>query len=133
MDPPPSFCVLAEAGMERQALIIDGWPALMSLELALRYLSADEPTFHRLVWEHGLESVELSPEVLRWKKADLDRLIKRMPTSRSAAPGIYNAGRSAISDADIDRIARAVTKHGGLAEPTRPPELVSIKDGGCWG
>jgi helix-turn-helix protein len=125
---PSVLLGLTEKSMDQQALIIDGWPALMSLELASRYLSADEPTFHRLVWEYGVEAVELNLDVLRWRKAALDRLIKRLPTSKVAAPGIYNPGRLAISDEDIDRIARAVAKYGGIAEPIRPPELVSIKD-----
>lgn len=114
--------------MERQAFIIDGWPTLMSLDLALRYLSLDEATFCAVAEEYGVETVELRPDMPRWRKADLDRLIKRLPTRRGLAATRWQPEKLAISDADLERLAVAIARHIGSDERAVPSELLSIKD-----
>ncbi len=114
--------------MERHAIIIDGWPALMSVELATRYLSIDEATFRGLMREYRLETVEPRPDVQRWRKTDLDRLAKRLPANTSFSASNVEPVRLVISDADVERIAQAIARQRGTGERGQPPELMSIKD-----
>ena len=114
--------------MERHAIVIDGWPTLMSLDLALRYLSIDEASFFAVADDYCVEAVEVRPNMPRWKKADLDRLLKRLPTWRGLAATHRQPEKLAISDADLERLAVAISRHMGSGDVAVPSELVSIKD-----
>jgi excisionase family DNA binding protein len=114
--------------MERQPIFFEGWPALMPREMAARYLCVDEDAFCRAVSEHGLDAVEIDHDTQRWKKADLDRLIKRLPSSKIAALPRSHAVRLQLGDVEIERLAIAIAKHIGSRAPQREPELVSIKE-----
>lgn len=114
--------------MEAQRVFLDGWPALMSMDLACRYLSVDEPTFRSVAMEYRLDAVELEDSIPRWKKADLDRLTKRLPTHTSFSASHLPAGKPSITDADIQKIVRALAEHVADTGPRPSPELVSIKE-----
>jgi len=100
----------------------------MTLDLACRYLSVDEPTFRSVVTEHRLDEVALADGAPRWKKADLDRLTKRLPTQPSFSAYRLPASKSSITDADIQRIVRALAEQVAGSEHRPTPELVSIKE-----
>lgn len=114
--------------MDRHAIVVDGWPTLMSLDLALRYLSVDEATFCAVAEEFGVETIELRPDMPRWRKADLDRLIKRLPIRRGVAATRRQPAGLVISEAEIERLALVIARHLGSREPGQAPELLSIKD-----
>lgn len=113
--------------MDGQPIAVNAWPALMSLDLASRYLSTDEGTFSSLIEDYRIETVELRPGVLRWRKIDLDRLQRRLPTKVVQASRAKHAA-PAIGDADLERLAKAIARHLDGVRRAPSAELVSIKD-----
>lgn len=101
----------------------------MSLDMAALYLSVDHSTFRRLALDHSIDAIDVGLEAPRWRKVDLDRLTRRLPTIPSL-PDIARADRRLMSDADIDTLATAVAKRVATNEPRGTPELFSIKDAG---
>jgi len=56
------------------------WPALMTTELACAYTSLARGSFQLLASKHGVLPVECAGlAVTRWRRADLDRLIDKLP------------------------------------------------------
>ena len=100
--------------MERPRLNIDGWPALMSLDMAALYLSIDDATFLRLALDHRVYAVDVDLEAPRWRKVDLDRLTRWLPTIMSF-PADPRVDQRLISDADIEKLATAVAKRIGTS------------------
>ena len=115
--------------MDRKRVIIDGWPVLMSLDVSALYLSVDHSTFLRLALEHCVQAVDVGLESPRWRKADLDRLVRRLPAI-PASPSAETIDRRSMSDADIDKLATAVAQRISADESRCAPELFSIKDAG---
>jgi len=63
---------------------IEGWPALMTLELACRYLSLEPARFRALAERNRILPVEVDDEGVLWGRADLDRLVKHLPAARES-------------------------------------------------
>lgn len=100
----------------------------MSLDLASRYLSVDQGTFRRLAAEHRVETVEAGDGEPRWRKLDLDRLCKRLPTRPTDIQLRQQAQGLPVSEADIARLAEAIAMRSATTVPRPSPELVSIKE-----
>lgn len=111
--------------MERQRIVLDGWPALMSSDLAARYLSVDDDTFRRLAAEYRLEHVDLQDSLQRWRKSDLDRLIRRLPVVPAAT---FHSPSQPSNNIDIDKLAAALARHMAAGERQPTSKFLSIKD-----
>ena len=51
----------------------------MPLAMAARYLSLDENSFQLVIAEARIGTVDLGLELERWRKSDLDRLLRQLP------------------------------------------------------
>ena len=86
---------------------IAAWPTLLTDEAARNYLSIERHRFESLVAKHRVRQVEVEPAVLRWRKADLDRLVRYLlPEAEPHSLGPHPGGQ--LSDAAIAAIASAV-------------------------
>lgn len=56
----------------------EGWPALLTQEMAGRYLSLDMCVFEKVVGRFHVNPVEPASGCVRWRKADLDRVARRL-------------------------------------------------------
>lgn len=105
-----------------------GWPALMSTEMAARYLSVDEQTLLRLVDQFHNPAIEIEGLSIRWRKQDLDRLIKKLPL---VSPSVREADRPRLLKLDssqLDKLAEQVARRIECAQPNTISKLVSIND-----
>ena len=115
--------------MEPKRSVIEGWPALLSSEMAARYLSVDEITLTEFAIRWGIDPVELETDSPRWRRSDLDRLIRRLPTT--AIADVFSRPRQVgLDDTTIERIASAVALRLGARGRDSQRSLVSIKDAG---
>lgn len=55
------------------------WPAMMDLPLALAYTTLKEGAFRAVMARAGVQPVDLGLSILRWRRADLDGAIDRLP------------------------------------------------------
>ncbi len=108
--------------------LVEAWPALLSEEMAARYLSLELTSFRRVAVRHHLQSVALEENSVRWRKTDLDQLVRRLRSVPTESLEYSRAGLARLNDVDIERIAVAVARHleGRASHPV--PTLVSIKD-----
>lgn len=114
--------------MANNGIYVDGWPALMTTEMAARYFSMDEPCFFQLASRHQTPVIEIDDLGARWRKQDLDRLLKKLPASaplQSANPG---ARLVRLEDKQVRAIADAVAQQLASNGPNSVPKLVSIKE-----
>ena len=105
-----------------------GWPALMSSEMAARYLSVDEQTLFRLADQFNNPTIEIEGLSIRWRKQDLDRLIKKLPL---VSPSVRDADRPRslnLNSSQLDEIAEQVAQRIERAQPNTTAKLVSIND-----
>lgn len=89
------------------AFAIAAWPTLLTDEAACRYLSVERATFESLVSKHRIREVEVEEGVCRWRKTDLDRLVKyllREAEPRQLSPRVGNT----LPEGAIMAIAAAV-------------------------
>lgn len=99
------------------------WPALLTAELAARYLSVDENSLRVLAQAHGVGPVDLKVELERWRRTDLDRLVRGLPT-KPIVPSLRDPPTGRISDADLDRIAARIQG----AKPAPQRRVYSFKE-----
>lgn len=105
-----------------------GWPALMSSEMAARYLSVDEQTLLRLADKFKNPAIEIEGLSIRWRKQDLDRLIKKLPL---VSPSVREADRPMLLKLDssqLNEIAEQVVRRIERAQSSSLGKLVSIND-----
>lgn len=103
------------------------WPALMTTSLASRYLSMDENSLRPVAKRAGIAPVDLGLELERWRRSDLDRLVKSLPEGAAPLPlggRVQGPVLVGLSETDLDRIAARVR---GLA-PVVDRHAYSIKD-----
>lgn len=107
---------------------IDGWPGLMSTEMATRYLSVEEARFLELASRFRIPAADAEDGLLRWRKQDLDRLIHRLPSVE--APPARNRIKHLIrlEEAHIEAIADAVAERLRCEPSISGRKLVSIKE-----
>lgn len=112
----------------QQLSLVEGWPALMSTEMAARYISADEQRFLGLASTFDLPCVQIDGLSARWRKQDLDRMIKKLPTA--SARHFSDPGKHffRLHHAEVEAIANAVAmqldRHGTKSDS----KLVSINE-----
>jgi hypothetical protein len=82
------------------------WPAMMELEMALAYTRLGEDSFRSLLSRHGVRAVDLGNSLVRWRKADIDAMIDRLPL-RQPRLGRDSPASSAGADAPIQDPAAA--------------------------
>ncbi|QUD86046.1 helix-turn-helix transcriptional regulator [Phenylobacterium montanum] len=66
--------------------LLPDWPALMSAEMAARYLSLDENSLGVVTAAAGIHPVDLGLDLHRWRRRDLDRLVSGLPLKVQAPP-----------------------------------------------
>lgn len=101
------------------------WPALMTTALAARYLSLDENSLRAVARSGGVGPVDLNLELERWRRTDLDRLVRTLPTRSEAVLDRTLAAPSLrLTDADLDRIATRIA----AVQPNANRRAYSVKD-----
>ena len=68
--------------------LLPDWPALMSAEMASRYLSIDENSLAIVTAAAGVHPVDLGLDLQRWRRRDLDRLVNGLPVKLQEPPRI---------------------------------------------
>lgn len=58
---------------------LPSWPALMDTEMAASYVGLCPATFQLVASRYSVAAVDLGVRATRWRKADLDRLVDRLP------------------------------------------------------
>ncbi len=111
-------------------MIAEGWPALMSTEMAARYLSVEESKFVDLASFFKTPAVEVDSISIRWRKQDLDRLIKQLPSIASMQIPRQPTRLMRLDDAQIEEIAKAVARRLEGSATHSDRKLVSIREAG---
>lgn len=63
----------------RAAIVPPAWPALLNDAMAASYMTMAQSTFRAVAARNGVMPVELGVACTRWRRADLDHLIERLP------------------------------------------------------
>jgi|GEM_PF-3469132 len=108
--------------------VVEGWPTLMSLELASRYLSIDEETFRNLAGKQGVHPVDIEGSRPRWRKQDIDRLVRQLPISRLQNSDERLSSLVRIEDRQLAALADAVARRLAPDPGLEGRKLVSIKE-----
>lgn len=64
------------------------WPELMRREMAAAYLDMGPSTFDRLTAAGKIKGKRLTGRLIRYRKADLDRFIEKLPYGRGDLPTV---------------------------------------------
>lgn len=108
-------------------IAISAWPTLLSAEAARSYLSVETAAFDNLITKHRLQPVEVEPGVVRWRKLDLDRVVKSLPEVAPQSTKQRDGGR--MDAQTIAAIAAAVAARLGnkpASESALPVRSMSI-------
>lgn len=109
---------------------VEGWPALMSTEMATRYLSVEESLFIELINRFKIPAVEVGDSSIRWRRLDLDRLTKQLP-SAVGLPAIAQPVRTfRFEEEQVEAIAKAVAQRLEREPAVSGRKLISIKEAG---
>lgn len=105
------------------------WPAALTLDQACRYLSIEQPAFGALMDRSRILPVDLGDGTPRWRRSDLDSLLKRLPVLPQSTPA---SGTAAITldRKTIDEIVSALRTSlpsSGASDMPRPGGVVPIK------
>lgn len=109
---------------------VEGWPALMSTEMATRYLSVEEARFIELVNRFKTPAVEAGDTSIRWRRLDLDRLIKQLPSVAGLPTLTQPAYTVRLQEAHVEAIANAVAQRLEREPTVSGRKLVSIREAG---
>lgn len=107
---------------------IEGWPALMTTEMAARYMSIGEDPFLQFASTFDLPCVQIDGLSARWRKQDLDRVIKKLPTASARHLSDPERRIVRLDNAQIEAIADAVAKQIDGQATNSESKLVSISD-----
>jgi hypothetical protein len=84
------------------------WPALMDEARAAAYCGEiSVPTFRALTARYKVPAVDMGARLLRWRKADLDRLVDSLP-----ARGVPSAPEAANAPDSFDDAMRRAARRG---------------------
>ena len=112
-------------------LTITGWPVLLTLEEACRYLSLEKDCFLTLAARWKLCPVEIDNDVVMWRIRDLDLLVRRLPTANEFLDRINLPRSFTLDRSTIDQIVQALATRletGASLLGREMPQLVSIKE-----
>lgn len=112
--------------------LIEGWPALMSTEMAARYLTIEEEKLIDLASQFDAQVVELDSGAVRWRRQDLDRLIKRLPLVSNRRPAPRPASLVRLDPTQLEALAEAVALRLERKVPVADRKLVSIREAGSF-
>ncbi|WP_255551813.1 helix-turn-helix domain-containing protein [Erythrobacter crassostreae] len=107
---------------------VEGWPALMSSEMAARYVSVDEDLLLHLASQMDIPVVEVEDLAIRWRRQDLDRLIKKLPSASSKLISDRPARIFKLERSQVEAIAETVARHLERHESRSESKLVSINE-----
>lgn len=116
-----------------QPLIAEGWPALMSLECACRYLSLTPDQFLGLTAKAAVFGVEIGQagEPPMWRRSDLDRLLKHLPLQKPAGGSQRKVPTVQLDATSLRALAMAVAdelrKTQVVADPAKR-DYLSVKE-----
>lgn len=108
--------------------VIEGWPALMTTEMAARYISIGEEHFLQIASTFDLPCVQIDGQSARWRKQDLDRVIKKLPTASARHLPDPERRIVRLDPSQIEAIADAVAKRIAHVGTQSESKLVSISD-----
>ena len=110
-------------------LLLEGWPALLTHEMAARYLSLDGDTFATVAEQYRVYPVTAALGCERWRRSDLDRLIRRLET-KPLPSAKSPAGKHEIAlDQDTLRKLASMIEQSLRGYGGRPSgEYLSIRD-----
>jgi len=114
--------------MENVQTIVLGWPALMKLETASQYLSLDSQTFQLLANRNSVFPVIIEDDETRWRKVDLDKLIRRLPhetTYKSPGPSVRVLR---LDESSLETLATSISGKLKTEKPGNASRLVSIRE-----
>lgn len=81
---------------------LPNWPALMDTEMAASYVGLCPATFQLVAARYNVAAVDLGVRATRWRKADLDRLVDRLPARgdpKDTAP-VVDLAQAALEKAE---------------------------------
>ena len=116
-------------------LKIEGWPAMVTLDGACRYLSLSPAQFSGLVerWDVPPVEIETAGEALVWRLSDLDRLIKRLPSAPIPFAKTQSVPTVRLDRSTLECLAQAVASELRSRVPLPGQavrQFVSIKEAG---
>lgn len=110
-------------------LLLEGWPALLTHEMAARYLSLDGATFTAVAEQFRIYPVAPAPGCERWRRSDLDRMIRRLDTKPLVSTKSSSSTHEISLDRDTVRQLADVIEQGLRGYGGRPSgEYLSIRD-----
>lgn len=113
----------------RTELQITPWPALLTQEAACAYLSIAPDRFRALVNLWNIDPVLLAPDTIRWRLSDLEKLTRRLPSTK--APSVPGDSVLRLDAKTVNAIVEQLAQRlATLGSPPNigAPRLVSIKE-----
>lgn len=108
---------------------LEAWPALMTDEMAARYLSLEAREFRAAMRRSKIAPVEVADDRSRWRKADLDRFVKLLPAQAgwsNESPPVAKLMR--LDERSLRQLADFLTPKLEALQPHSKPELLTIRD-----
>jgi excisionase family DNA binding protein len=108
-----------------------GWPALLTLEHACRYLSLEEAEYLLLAARWGIHPVEIDGDKLVWRLSELNSMIRQLPAAKGRLDQLRLPKTIQLDRATIELLAEAIATclHLGGGLPVQhKPQLVAIKE-----
>ena len=105
------------------------WPAALTLDQACHYLSIEQPAFGALMDRSRILPVDLGDGAPRWRRSDLDSLLKRLPVLPQSTPARGTATIT-LDRKTIDEIVAAIRTSLPSADASEMPRadgVVSVK------
>ena len=95
------------ASAKFEAGMLPDWPALMSAEMASRYLSLDENSFAIVCAAAGAHPIDLGLDLRRWRRRDLDKLVSAL-LLKLQAPPMLKPTQGALDEDALERLVLRV-------------------------
>lgn len=114
--------------MKPSSLCSQCWPAMLTFELACRYLSLESARFQALAERHHVYPVEVDDVCALWRRSDLNRLVGRLPIVRSVQGDPAQPKLIALDAATVHQLATLIAAR--LDQSGDSPELLSVKEAG---
>ncbi len=114
--------------MEKVHSIVLGWPALMKLETASQYLSLDNLTFEFVANRYSVFPAVINDDQNRWRKTDLDKLIKRLPNNMEFESPTPEKRVLNLDKRSLEELALKIGDQLKNAKAGKTSSLVSISE-----
>ena len=114
--------------MENVQSIVLGWPALMKFETASQYLSLDSRTFEKVTSRYSIYPVIVEQEETRWRKTDLDKLIRRLPRDSTFGSLDSNERILSLDENSLKVLGSVISDQLDSAKSQKVSRLVSINE-----